>query len=97
MKIGKISEVTKIYHSSKGNDYCLVSVELLEIGEDQKDFWNPVMYGTINWKFIDNNGKLNRMKTMFHSAKTTDFIRSNSIHFLKQFTSAPVWLSEDTG
>lgn len=61
MKIGKINQVTKVYHSSKGNDYCLVSVELLDIAEDQKDLWNPVMYGTINWKFIDNNGKLNRI------------------------------------
>lgn len=61
MKIGNINQVTKVYRSSKGNDYCLVSVELLEIGEDQKDLWNPVMYGTINWKFIDDNGKLNRI------------------------------------
>lgn len=53
MKIGKIYQVTKIYHSSKGNDYCLVGVELLEIGEDQKDMWNPVMYGTIAWNDID--------------------------------------------
>lgn len=61
MKIGNISTVTKTYLSTKGNEFTIVSLELLEIPEDRKDFYKPRMCGTISHKHIDGNGKLNRV------------------------------------
>ena len=61
MKIGEIKTVTKTYRTKKGNAYQIVAIELLDIPEDMKPFYNPVMYGTINHKYIGVDGKLNRI------------------------------------
>lgn len=61
MKIGEIKTVTKTYRTKKGNAYQIVAIELLDIPEDMKPSYKPVMYGTINHEYIDTDGKLNRI------------------------------------
>lgn len=61
MKIGEIKTVTKTYRTKKGNAYQIVAIELLDIPEDMKPLYKPVMYGTINHEYIDTDGKLNRI------------------------------------
>ena len=61
MKIGEIKTVTKTYRTKKGNAYQIVAIELLDIPEDMKHLYSPIMYGTINHKYIDKDGKLNRI------------------------------------
>ena len=61
MKIGEIKTVTKTYRTKKSNAYQIVAIKLLDIPEDMKPFYKPVMYGTINHEYIDTDGKLNRI------------------------------------
>lgn len=61
MKIGEIKTVTKTYRTKKGNAYQIVAIELLDIPEDMKPLYKPVMYGTINHEYIGADGKLNRI------------------------------------
>lgn len=61
MKIGEIKTVTKTYRTKKGNAYQIVAIELLDIPEDMKPLYKPVMYGTINHEYIGTDGRVNRI------------------------------------
>ena len=64
MKLKNIQVVTDLYHSSKGNDYCIVKLELDDI--DEKSSYKPVMYGTISYKDFDHaSGRLTRKLNLF--------------------------------
>lgn len=64
MKIGQIYTVIDTHRTNKGNEYTVVAIELDDIPEEQKFMYYPRMYGTINKKDIDENGKLKNIYTL---------------------------------
>ena len=58
MEIGEIKTITRHYRSSKGNEYQIVRIELIDIPADMRYLYDEAMYGTINYKYI-TDGRLN--------------------------------------